>query len=122
MADDDVEKLQGTWILDSVETKGEALPKNKITRNTIVIAGERFAVMNDGKAQREVTFKIDASKNPKWIDQIFPGQDGQPVTRPGLYELNGDTLRLVFDRSRPLELKSTADSNLNITVYKREKK
>jgi uncharacterized protein (TIGR03067 family) len=122
MADDEVEKLQGTWILDSVETKGEALPKDKIARNTVVITGERFVVMNDGKVQREVTFKIDASKNPKWIDQVFPGQDGQLVTRPGLYELNGDTLRLIFDRTRPTELKTTADSNLNITVYKRNKK
>jgi len=122
MADDDLGKLQGTWILDSVETKGEALPKDKIVRNTIVITGERFAVMNDGKVQREVTFKLDSSKSPKWIDQILPGQDGQLVTRPGLYELNGDTLRLVFDRTRPVEIKASADSTLNITIYKRDKK
>jgi len=121
-ADDELEKLQGTWTLVSVETKGEELPKDKIVPNTLVITGQRFVVMSGGSVQREVTFKIDATKNPKWIDQEFKDKDGQPVTRPGLYELKGDKLRLIFDRTRPMELKTTPNSNLNITVYERERK
>ena len=120
--DKELEKLQGTWILVSVETKGQALPKDKIVQNTLVISGQRFIPMSGGKVLREATFKIDVTKNPKWIDQISQDKDGKSAVRPGLYELNGETLRLAFDRERPMELKTTTDSNLNITVYEREKK
>ena len=116
------DKLQGSWILKSVETKGMELPKDKIVPNVLVIRGDKFITMSGGKVLAEATFRIDPTKNPKWIDQEFKNKEGKLVVRPGIYELTGDTLRLAFDRDRPKELKTTPESSLNITVYKREKK
>jgi uncharacterized protein (TIGR03067 family) len=121
-AKQELDKLQGTWILTSVETKGQELPKEKIKPNTLVIKGDKFIRSSDGNPLPEATFTIDPTKKPKWIDQVFKDKEGKPVTRPGLYELDGDTLKLAFDKERPKELKTAPDSNLNITVYKREKK
>ena len=118
----ELDKLQGTWILESVETKGMQLPKDKIAKNVLVIKGDKFTSMSGEKVLAERTFKIDLTKSPKWIDQEFKNKEGKLVVRPGIYELTGDTLRLAFDTQRPKELKTTAESNLNITVYKREKK
>jgi uncharacterized protein (TIGR03067 family) len=118
----ELDKLQGTWILESVETKGMQLPKDKIATNVLVIKGDKFTSMSGEKVLAERTFKIDPTKSPKWIDQEFKNKEGKLVVRPGIYELNGDTLRLAFDTQRPKELKTTPESNLNITVYKREKK
>ena len=39
-ADRELEKLHGKWVLVSVETKGQTLPKDKIVQNTLVISGE----------------------------------------------------------------------------------
>jgi uncharacterized protein (TIGR03067 family) len=117
----ELDKLQGTWILESVESKGAELPKDKIAKNMIVIRGDKLITSSGEKVLAEVTFTIDATKSPKWIDQTFNNKEDKLVVRPGIYELTGDTLRLAFDRERPKELKSTPESSPNITVYKRKK-
>lgn len=118
----DLDKLQGTWVLVSVESKGMELPKDKIKVNTLVIKNDKFIISSEGNPSREAAFTIDPTKNPKWIDQIFKNKEGKEVIRPGLYELNGDTLRFIFDKERPKELTTTPDSALNLTVYMRQKK
>jgi uncharacterized protein (TIGR03067 family) len=118
----ELDRLQGNWILESVETKGNLLPKDKIAQNVLVIKGDSFVTMREGKVLAEATFRIDPAKNPKWIEQVFKNKEGKLVVRPGIYDLTGDTLRLAFDRERPKELKTTSESSLNITLYKREKK
>jgi uncharacterized protein (TIGR03067 family) len=117
----ELDKLQGTWILESVETKGAELPKEKIAKNVIAIRGDKLTTSSRERVLAEVTFKIDPTKSPKWIDQTSKNKEGKRVVRPGIYELTGDTLRLAFDRERPKELKTTPESSLNITVYKRKK-
>jgi uncharacterized protein (TIGR03067 family) len=118
----ELDKLQGSWILESVETKGVQLPKDKIAQNVLVIRGDKIISMSGEKVIAEATLKIDPTKSPKWIDQTFQNKEGKLVVRPGIYELTGDTLRLAFDMERPKELKTTPESNLNITTYKRQKK
>jgi uncharacterized protein (TIGR03067 family) len=119
---EELDKLQGSWVLDAVETKGSPLPKDKIAHNVLVIKGDTFKSMSGEKVLNEATFTIDPTKSPKWIHQTFKNKEGKLVVRPGLYELTGDTLRLMFDRERPKELKTTPESSLNLTVYKRAKK
>ena len=118
----ELDRLQGTWNLESVETKGKQVPKDEIMRNTLVIKGDEFIRMSWEKKQPAATFKIDPTKRPKTIDQMFKDNDGRLVVRPGIYELDGDTLRLAFANERPKELKTTSDSALVITTYRREKR
>jgi uncharacterized protein (TIGR03067 family) len=118
----ELEKLQGTWLLESVETKGKQVPKDEIMRNTLVIKGEEFIRQSGEKKLPPATFKIDPTKRPKTIDQMFKDKEGKQVVRPGIYELDGDTWRLAFATERPKELKTTPESDLVITTYRRQKK
>jgi uncharacterized protein (TIGR03067 family) len=98
------------------------LPKDKIGRNTLVLKGNAFIRMSGDKTLPAATFRIDPTKRPKTIDQVFKDKEGKVVVRPGIYELDGDTLRLAFAKERPKELRTSADSDLVITTYRREKK
>lgn len=70
------------------------------------------------------SFKLDPTKKPKTIDMTFPAaldaKEDQKVL--GIYELEGDTLRLCYgpDRGkRPTELNSKAGSKRSVIVFKR---
>lgn len=42
-----------------------------------------------------LTFKLDASKSPGWIDIYYQGKKGDPENRSyGIYTVNGDTLTI----------------------------
>ena len=81
----ELDKLQGTWVLDSVETKGKELPKDKIMANTLVIKGDKFIRTAGDKPLPDATFTIDPTKKPKWIDQMFTDKDGKTVVRPAVF-------------------------------------
>ncbi len=127
-ANDDLDKLQGFWVLESIESEGKMMPKARTTPNTLLIKADKLirryhvAASDSWKTLPEATFKIDPTKKPKWIDQVYKGKSA-PVL--GLYELERDTLKLYFYKEeRPKELKTTPDSNENqiIMIYRREKK
>ncbi len=77
-------KLEGTWTVDSAETNGKGLD---------VWKGGKFT-FSDEKAtipfSKGGTFKVDASKDPKWID-ITTLEKG---TILGIYLVDGDKIKL----------------------------
>lgn len=84
----DEEKLQGTWTVVSCQEGGKPIAGMKGQK--ITIEGNRIA-MSEGK--EGATFKLDSSKSYRWIDLIPPGGANSV---PGIYEINGDNLRLAL--------------------------
>jgi uncharacterized protein (TIGR03067 family) len=77
-------KLEGTWTVDSAETNGKGLD---------VWKGEKFTFLDDKATipfSKGGTFKVDASKDPKWID-IATLEQG---TILGIYQIDGDKIKL----------------------------
>jgi uncharacterized protein (TIGR03067 family) len=70
--------------------------------------------------------KIDAAKKPKTIDTEVTAGDLKGNTIQGIYEIDGDTLRVCVvlpgKCERPTEFSGKAGSGCNLTIYKREKK
>jgi uncharacterized protein (TIGR03067 family) len=98
------ELLQGEWTVVSFEGNGKSEkitndnPKFKFEGNKIYFSG------SDGKD--EGTFAIHSSKNPKTIDLTF--KYNNPRYLNGIYELDGDTLKICIGIGRPAEFKSAA--------------
>jgi uncharacterized protein (TIGR03067 family) len=120
----DAEKLTGAWQATSVETDGAKAPADFAAK--IQLRFEKGFLMIKGLFgdNREVPcqLKLDPDKKPKTLD--YTGL-GTKQTVLGIYELDGDTLKLCIitkERERPKEFKTEAGSNLTLMELKRVKK
>jgi uncharacterized protein (TIGR03067 family) len=116
-ADDkaDNEKLQGEWKLVSFELKGksEEVPDAKYK-----FEGKNWSATSTSGGDGEGTFAIDSSKKPKSIDFTGKGRLAK-----GIYELDGDTLKVCMGEhaglDRPTEFKSA--EKVIVMTFKRVK-
>ena len=115
---DEAKKLEGTWLVTTATFDGKALDDMK--DGQIVFAAEKLSIKpKDGKEQK-FTFKVDPAKKPKTMDLAFV--EKVPNAAPGLviYDLDGDTLKLVVGQpnKRPTEF---TDKGHPLIVLKRKK-
>ena len=111
-AKSDKDKLQGTWIAMNGQRHGVDFDEAQLKNWVLVFDDERF--IRDGGERVEGTFKIDPDKKPKEIDLVFSGH-----TFLGIYELKGDTLKLVLKlKERPTEFNSN-DATLLVCEKKK---
>jgi uncharacterized protein (TIGR03067 family) len=91
MTGDDVQneskKLEGTWDVVSLEVDGKLQPKEKLAKQLIFGSGTLRGL------GPPMTFVLDVSRTPKWIDLVFKkGNQSFPIH--AIYDLNDDDLRL----------------------------
>jgi RNA polymerase sigma factor (sigma-70 family) len=121
----DLDKFQGTWDVTGYERNGEKFPVTAIT-----FTGDnmkRYAAVGDPLPSRpEWTIKLDPSKKPKAVDATVLTGPLKGKTRLGIYQIEGDELKLCLPRpdvkERPTEFKATEGSQLELITLKRSKK
>jgi uncharacterized protein (TIGR03067 family) len=120
----DLEKLQGTWIMSSIELDGKVIPAPE-GGGTLIISKDMKMVMKEkGKPDDHSTFKIDATTKPKQIDLMGENKEKKKEVVQGIYTLDGDTFTIVLSAKgptgdRPTSLKQKATMAM---VFKRAKK
>jgi uncharacterized protein (TIGR03067 family) len=118
----DLEKIQGTWKLESVESQGQLLIE-QYKDWTFNIKDDKLTIKIGERVHNEYTIKIDPNKKPKTIDLIRKNGD-QTLTETGIYELDGDTWKVCNDDSgatRPTEYGTKEGSRLELIMMKRVK-
>ncbi len=114
----ELQKLQGTWRISSVEIKGIVTPAD--AEHTLVISGDKTSLSGQGRTLKGA-IRIAPAQKPKAIDFLYG--DDEPVT--AIYELSDDVLKVCEARPgapRPTKLSSKGEAGGMITVYKRVKK
>jgi uncharacterized protein (TIGR03067 family) len=117
-------KFQGTWTYETVISAGMPDPADTFYRWTVTFEGSKQTVKVAGDLISIGTLKIDPSKSPKTIDVTTAQGPNKGAIMLGIYEINGDTLKVCFDtagKKRPTELKSPLDSVTELQVLKRRK-
>jgi uncharacterized protein (TIGR03067 family) len=94
----DSDRIQGKWRLLEHYSDRVTIPKEKLKMLVVVIKGDTI-VMSDGTKEEQYTFTLDPKKMPPEINI----REGKLPALPGIYELKGDTLRIVTADKRPKE-------------------
>lgn len=108
-AANELKKLQGVWKVVEVEANGEKAPANDIEGVRWTIDAKEILAKEPGDTDRKTAFTIDPSKSPKEIDlETLDGPD-KGIKLEGIYELNGDMLKVCIGASaRPTKFKVDA--------------
>jgi len=117
-----ISKLQGSWQVESQEENGKKLGADELKRRTICFGQNLFLIRDNAKMVQLGKLKIDPSKSPKTINTIVEKGVHEGDILPGIYELEGDTLKICLNSegdTRPKEFKSEPKSGLTLIVCKR---
>jgi uncharacterized protein (TIGR03067 family) len=91
---DDHKNIQGPWRLTYAVDNGRVVPKEQISEMAFVFTDKTMNTEIAGR-KSEAAFELRSSANPKQIDLTENG-----VTKPGIYDLQGDTLRLCICQAK----------------------
>ena len=111
----DLEKMQGTWVLDSMLLDGRTSRRGG-TR--VTIEGDRLKYVNDGKVGVEYVLTLSPSQRPR---EYVSRQVGTAVIFQGLYSVQGHTLKFAYNgsgESRPTAFEGMGRGRF-LEVYKR---
>jgi uncharacterized protein (TIGR03067 family) len=121
----ELKKLQGTWKVTRMEVDGIKIPLKAFEKVAVVIAGDKLSFRDKGKTYEEVECVLDPSKKPREIDLHYVSGLKKGVVETGIYELQGDVLRIcqllktAKKKQRPSELESPKGSAQQLMVLKR---
>ena len=118
----DLDGLQGSWKLVSAMRDGQALPKDKVKKTTIVIKDDTFLFPDSAEYEtsKEGTIKLDATAKPKQMDATSTEKE----VMLGIYELDVDRYKVCFaptGKPRPSEFASKQGSGNLLQHWKRKK-
>jgi uncharacterized protein (TIGR03067 family) len=120
----DMDRLQGTWVMESLEVEGKLVPEERIKGTTLTIKDDRYITKVKEKSH-EVMFKLDPKEKPKHIDMYFPDDPNVPKLAKGIYELDGDMLKICRAQApgedRPREFVTEGATGRFIVTWKRQK-
>jgi uncharacterized protein (TIGR03067 family) len=134
----DRDRLQGSWTFVALSLFGNQAPQDYLTKLRAEIDGKRLVIkpgllVESSSEQPEVewklgstdgdqfTFELDATAKPKAID-ITVVVNGEKVTLKGIYELDGDALKICFGEQRPKDFSAESTARTVFYVLKRDKK
>ena len=115
----DLERLQGSWMVESMEIDGQST--SGLGEARVVVEGNRFQSLGMG-AVYEGTLELDPSAKPPRIDMKFDAGPEKGNTNYGIYQLKGDSWKLCLATRgtvRPKSFKSSEGSGIAVETLVR---
>ena len=117
--------FEGNWIVTAVEVGGRVLSADDMPHLEIRITDGAYKLLNLDEDNKETggTFSLNSGTEPKQIDIKPKGGPDDGRTLPGIYEANGDTMKVCYNRAgtkRPSEFSTTNDASAILITYKRK--
>lgn len=124
-AAEDLKKMQGDWVVVTMESDGMKIPDDDAQALFRTVKGDQYTVYRYRRVAGKGTIHLDATKNPRTIDARPAGSapDAKPIL--GIYKFEGDKLKLCFaspGKDRPTQFRSEEGSGHTLTVWQPERK
>lgn len=121
----DLDKLQGTWKMASLEVDGKTVPEDKLKSSTLTIKGDKYIIsVNDKTYETQLT--LDATEKPKTIDMKFLDGANKDKTALGIYKIDGETFTMCRalnpGQARPQDFGTWPNTNTFLVVWKKQEK
>ena len=118
--------LQGRWKPVYQEVDGQMVPPAESATTVVELQGNEFKVEKKGVVEYDGFFTIDALTSPMEISLIYKKSSkdiflGGP--RPGVFQLEGDTLKWCFGPlglPRPKGLNTFPGSESVLSIYQKD--
>jgi uncharacterized protein (TIGR03067 family) len=98
-------QLQGLWKVTAMEGNGNQAPEKTLKGMRFLIKGDKISLSGQAKDLRG--YRLDASAKPKAID-IF--DDERNEFSKGVYQIEGDTMKLCFSQQTKLDRPESFDT------------
>jgi uncharacterized protein (TIGR03067 family) len=118
----DLDQLQGTWAITSLEMDGRQLSPHDFAAARIVVEGDRFTSLGMGAAYSG-TLKLDPSTSPRALDMRFDDGPEKGNTNLCIYEFAGDVWKLCIATRgtvRPRSFTSQPGSGIAVETLERD--
>jgi len=120
----EVQKLQGEWTAVSIEENGSTLSPEQVRKRNMKLRFDGYSVTMVWEFSNQGTFTVDPTAQPKTIDFTIQGRGSRQMQMLGIYDWNGDNLKICFLRPpdvRPGEFRIIPPNEGIIAVFQRSK-
>ena len=121
--DSDKDKMSGTWRCVSAVNGGKPLAQQIVEQLRLTLTKDGGYKTERGKQVLfDSTYRIESRKSPKQIDIIGTEGENKGKTAQGIYEIEGDTLKLCYTmpgEDRPEKFESKEGSAVTLIIWKR---
>lgn len=120
----ELQALSGTWKFTKLEAGGQPSPPQLLEKLEFIITPETLT-FTDGSTKEATRYRLSLAEKPRKIDIIAvqkqPDGSSKDVVAPGVYELNGDVLKICFvkEGNRPVAFATKAGEAAVLMELKR---
>jgi uncharacterized protein (TIGR03067 family) len=118
----DLEKMQGTWTLVSLEENGKTATEARRKEFKVTITGDKSTFTVGGDTVKGY-FKLDPSRKPRAMDIVLEDGPHKGKTKLAIYDFDGDHFKVAVaepGKERPKGF--TAGAGYNVEVWERAKR
>jgi uncharacterized protein (TIGR03067 family) len=118
----DLDQMQGTWVMHALEINGKA--ESKIQETFLNIKKDDYKTTVKGKEPPGFRLKLDATKDPRWLDMIQTQADGSEKVFKAIYTFEKDTLKICrgidATQERPSQFATWPDTGYFVVTWKKK--